>query len=145
MIPTWQEYFFDMAKTATSRSNCKKASVGAVIVDPQTKFIIATGYNGTPSGIESCKERGNCYRIDNNIESGTRYETCRSIHAEQNAIIQAGQERCRWKHMYLYGHEMVCILCKRFIIQSGITKVFLRKGEGYEIKIINVREDWRDL
>ena len=85
-IKSWTDYFIDMAKTCSSRSNCLRAQVGAVIVG-QDKKIKATGYNGTPSGVESCYERGECYRIKNNIPSGTCYETCRSIHAEQNAII----------------------------------------------------------
>ena len=83
-IKPWDEYFLDLAKTCASRSNCLRAQVGAVIVG-QDKKIKATGYNGTPSKVESCAERGECYRICNNIPSGTRYETCRSIHAEQNA------------------------------------------------------------
>jgi dCMP deaminase len=144
-IPEWNEYFFDLAKTASKRSNCLRASVGAVIINPQTKFIRSTGFNGTPSKIESCKERGSCYRMDNNIESGTRYETCRSIHAEQNAIIQAGQERTNRCHMYIYGHSMVCVLCKRFILQAGITAVFLKKDDNSDVQIINPREDWNDL
>ena len=92
-IKPWDDYFLDLAKTCASRSNCLRAQVGAVIVG-EDKKIKATGYNGTPSKVESCAERGECYRIKNNIPSGTKYETCRSIHAEQNAIIQAGQDRC---------------------------------------------------
>ena len=93
-IKSWEDYFLDLAKTCASRSNCIRAQVGAVIVG-EDKKIKATGYNGTPSKVESCAERGECYRIKHNIQSGTRYETCRSIHAEQNAIIQAGQDRCK--------------------------------------------------
>lgn len=89
-MKSWNEYFLDLAKTCASRSNCIRAQVGAVIVG-EDKKIKATGYNGTPSKVESCYERGECYRIKHNIPSGTRYETCRSIHAEQNAIIQAGR------------------------------------------------------
>ena len=99
-IKPWAEYFMDLAKTCSSRSNCLRAQVGAVIVG-QDKKIKATGYNGTPSGVESCYERGECYRIKNDIQSGTRYETCRSIHAEQNAIIQAGQDRCMGACIYM--------------------------------------------
>ena len=101
-IKSWTDYFLDLAKTCSSRSNCLRAQVGAVIVGVDKK-IKATGYNGTPSGVESCYERGECYRIKNNIPSGTCYETCRSIHAEQNAIIQAGQDRCMGASMYIYG------------------------------------------
>jgi len=117
MIKPWNEYFLDMAKTCAARSNCLRAQVGAVIVGADKK-IKATGYNGTPTKVISCYELGECYRIKNNIPSGTCYETCRSIHAEQNAIIQAGQDRCQDATMYIYGHTMICILCKRFIVQA---------------------------
>ncbi|GEM_PF-183849 len=137
----WHKYFFNIACDVSLRSNCIRANVGALIVD-EHNHIKATGYNGTPSKIESCKERGLCYRMENNIESGTRYETCRSIHAEQNAIIQAGESVARGCNMYIYGHNMVCILCKRFILQAGIEKVFLLKAFGEPMHTIFVREDW---
>src|SRR5574344_1561389 len=132
-IKPWTEYFMDLAKTCATRSNCLRANVGAVIVG-EDKKIKATGYNGTPSKVISCYELGKCYRIENKIPSGTRYETCRSIHAEQNAIIQAGQDRCKNATMYIYGHEFICILCKRFIVQAGIKNVVLKKDENSEIK-----------
>lgn len=136
---SWDNYFFEIAKTVALRSNCIRAQVGAVIVD-QCRHIKATGYNGVPSKVISCNERGNCYRIENNVPSGTRYETCRSIHAEQNAIIQAGEDKCRGNIMYIYGHDQVCILCKRFIVQSGIKKVFLKKNEASDVVIIDVQD-----
>lgn len=138
-IKSWTDYFLDMAKTCSSRSNCLRAQVGAVIVG-QDKKIKATGYNGTPSKVESCYERGSCFRIDNNIKSGTRYETCRSIHAEQNAIIQAGQDRCAGATMYIYGHDFICILCKRFIVQAGIVDVYLKKDDNSPIHHVSVDE-----
>lgn len=143
-IKPWNEYFLEIAKTCASRSNCIKAQVGAVIVG-EDKKIKATGYNGVPSKVESCAERGSCYRIEHNIESGTRYETCRSIHAEQNAIIQAGQDRCQGATMYIYGHEIICILCKRFICQAGIKDVYLQKDENSEIKYVKVEDIRREL
>lgn len=138
-IMNWTEYFLEMAKTASKRSNCLRARVGAVITDTSNK-VKSTGYNGTPSGVISCMERGSCYRIQHNIPSGTRYETCRSIHAEQNSIIQAGEERCKGANMYIYGHDFICILCKRFIVQAGIEKVYIRKSDDTEIKMVT-RED----
>ena len=143
-IKPWEEYFMDLAKTCASRSNCIRANVGAVIVGDDRK-IKATGYNGTPSGVESCYERGECYRIKHNIPSGTRYETCRSIHAEQNAIIQAGQDRCMGTSMYIYGHYFICILCKRFIIQAGIKQVFLRKDDNSPIIMVTAEEIRNEL
>lgn len=136
MVKEWNEYFLEIAKTCASRSNCLRAQVGAVIVG-EDKKIKATGYNGTPSKVISCYETGKCYRIEKNIPSGTMYETCRSIHAEQNAIIQAGQDRCTNATMYIYGHNFICILCKRFIVQSGIKDIYLRKDDNSPIEHIS--------
>ncbi len=144
MIKPWNEYFLEIAKTCATRSNCFRAKVGAVIVG-EDKKIKATGYNGTPSKVVSCYELGKCYRIENNIPSGTMYETCRSIHAEQNAIIQAGQDRCKGATMYIYGHEFICILCKRFIVQSGIKEVYLLKDENSHVKHVSVEEIRKEL
>ena len=143
-IKSWDEYFLDMAKTCASRSNCIRAQVGAVIVG-EDKKIKATGYNGTPSKVESCYDRGECYRIKNNIASGTKYETCRSIHAEQNAIIQAGQDRCKGATIYIWGHNFICILCKRFIVQSGITHCVLKKNDDSPIVRVSVEDIRREL
>ena len=123
-LKSWEDYFLDLAKTCASRSNCLRAQVGAVIVG-EDKKIKATGYN--------------------KIESGTRYETCRSIHAEQNAIIQAGQDRCKDATMYIWGHNFICILCKRFIVQSGIKNVVLRKDENSPILHVTVDDIRREL
>lgn len=131
-MKNWDEYFLEIAKTVSSRSNCIRAQVGAVIVD-KNKTIKSTGYNGTPSKVVSCMELGYCYREANKIESGTRYETCRSIHAEQNAIIQAGMDKCRDATIYIYGHNFVCILCKRFIVQSGIKNIVIQKDQNSPI------------
>ncbi|MBO5948034.1 dCMP deaminase family protein [bacterium] len=144
MVKEWNDYFLEIAKTCASRSNCIRAQVGAVIVGPDKK-IKATGYNGTPSKVISCLERGECYRIKHNIPSGTRYETCRSIHAEQNAIIQAGQDRAQGCTMYIWGHEMICILCKRFIVQAGIKDVYLQKDINSPIKYVSVEDIKKEL
>ena len=135
----WNEYFLEIARTVAKRSNCLRAQVGAVIVGTDKK-IKATGYNGVPSKVVSCMELGYCYRIANNSPSGTRYETCRSIHAEQNAIIQAGQDRCMGSSMYIWGHNFICILCKRFIVQSGIETIYLKKDENSPIEIVTAQQ-----
>lgn len=135
----WNDYFLEIARTVSKRSNCLRAQVGAVIVGTDKK-IKATGYNGTPSKVVSCMELGYCYRMQNNIQSGTRYETCRSIHAEQNAIIQAGQDRCMGSSMYIWGHNFICILCKRFIVQSGIETIYLKKDENSPIEIVTAQQ-----
>ncbi len=140
----WNKYFLEIAKTVSKRSNCLRAHVGAVIVGSDKK-IKATGYNGVPSKVVSCMELGECYRIKNNIPSGTRYETCRSIHAEQNAIIQAGQDRCQNGTMYIWGHNFICILCKRFIVQSGIETIYLQKDENSPIERVSAEELKKEL
>lgn len=138
--PDWDEYFINIAKVVASRSTCLRAQVGSVVVDSRKK-IKSTGYNGMPHKVVNCIELGECYRIKNKIESGTRYETCRAIHSEQNAIIQAGEENCTGSALYIFGHKMVCTLCKRFIIQSGIIRVVLRHDSDSPILMINP-EDW---
>ena len=140
----WNNYFLEIAKTVSKRSNCLRAQVGAVIVGSDKK-IKATGYNGVPSKVVSCMELGECYRIKNNIPSGTCYETCRSIHAEQNAIIQAGQDRCIGATMYIWGHNFICILCKRFILQAGIKKVILKKDENSPVLTVTADEIRKEL
>lgn len=132
MRPSFEEYFMGLAKQAATRSNCIRAQVGAIVVDLNNK-IKSTGYNGTPTGVTSCLEKGTCYRLTHNIPSGTMYETCQSVHAEMNAIIQAGEGLCRDGSIYIFGHNQVCILCKRFIIQSGIRDIYLQKSDGEEI------------
>lgn len=144
MRPNWHEYFLDIARVVSSRSTCLRAQVGAVIVDKRHK-IKSTGYNGSPHGVENCIERGHCYRIIHHIESGTRYETCRAIHAEQNAIIQAGEENCIGSTLYLYGHSYPCLLCKRFILQSGIERVFILKNQESKIEEIDPKTWIKDL
>ena len=143
-IIEWDEYFSEIAKTASKRSNCIRAQVGAVIVAPD-RTIRSTGYNGVPSKVTSCMERGECYRVKHDIESGTRYETCRSIHAEQNAIIQAGLARSTGCSMYIWGHQMICILCKRFIAQSGIEYVYLKKDDKSPIVKVSVDDIRKEL
>lgn len=138
----WDNYFMEIAKTCSKRSNCIRANVGAVIVNEETRTIVSTGYNGVPSKVESCYERMYCYRQENNIPSGTQYETCRSIHAEQNAIIQAGLSRTRGTTMYVYGHDQICMLCRRFIIQAGIQRVVISK-DGQLFQLINT-DIWKE-
>ena len=144
MVKPWNDYFLEIAKTCASRSNCIRAQAGAVIVG-EDKKIKATGYNGTPSKVVACMELGYCYRVENNIPSGTMYETCRSIHAEQNAIIQAGQDRCKGATMYIYGHNFICILCKRFIVQAGIKDVYLQKETGAPVEYIDCEQIRQEL
>jgi dCMP deaminase len=139
--PAWDEYFLRFAAQAAARSDCLRAQVGAVIVNSRRK-VKGTGYNNSPVGVESCLARGYCYRVEHNIESGTRYETCRSIHAEQNAIIQAGEDNCVGSTIYVFGHNQVCILCKRFIINAGIVRVLLQEDPNSGVIEVDPQE-WR--
>jgi dCMP deaminase len=142
--PNWDEYFFGFAAQAAKRSDCLRAQVGAVIVNPRLK-VKGTGYNNSPVGVESCLARGRCFRIEHGIESGSRYETCRSIHAEQNAIIQAGEDNCVGSAIYVFGHDQVCILCKRFILNAGIGRVLLQKNHGSAVFEVDPRGWLKDL
>ena len=135
----WNEYFLEIARTVAKRSNCIRAQVGAVIVGADKK-IKATGYNGVPSKVISCMELGFCYRMKNNIPSGTRYETCRSIHAEQNAIIQAAKLGVSIEGATLYCTHQPCSICAKMIINSGISTVVVRTSPT-EYRIIKVA-DW---
>lgn len=125
-----------MADVASSRGTCIRRNYGAVIVKDDR--IIATGYTGAPRGCRNCSDIGTCRRQELNVPSGQRYELCRSVHAEQNAIIQANGQETIGASIYIVGHdantnELVdgypCLLCKRMIINAGISEVILRKAD----------------
>ena len=126
----------NITKEVAQRSTCIRAKVGAIIVrDDQ---IVATGYAGAPRGTKDCSEHNNCYRQEQNIESGTRYEMCRSVHSEQNAIINAARAGVSvlGGTMYLYmerGGVVVdtgaCLLCKKMIINAGIKYLTSRRAD----------------
>ena len=135
--PSKENYFLALAKQVSKRSTCLRRQVGAVIVS-EDGYVVATGYNGVPSGIVSCMEKGFCYRQKHKIKSGTQYETCQSIHAEQNAIIQAGIRLCKNSVMYIYGHDFVCMMCKRFIVQSGLSKVIIKMDSKTPTQVVSL-------
>jgi len=119
--PEWDEYFIEMAKLVATRSNCVSRKVGAVItVDNQ---IVSTGYNGAPKGLKHCVDNGGCLRKLNNIESGTRQEVCRAVHAEQNAIISAAVKGVSIKGGTLYVNTYPCSICTRMLINAEIEKI----------------------
>lgn len=124
--PTIDEYFMNIAKVVATRSTCLRHHVGAVIV--RDKRIISTGYNGSPKGLKHCLDIG-CIRDQENIESGTKVEICRAIHAEQNAIIQAALHGTSTEGATLYCTHQPCIICAKMIINAGIIKVVY--GEDY--------------
>ena len=143
-----ENYYLDIADAVLNRSTCLRRKYGAIIV--RNDEIISTGYNGAPRGRVNCTELGHCTRDELGIPSGQRYELCRSVHAEANAIISAARRDMLGATLYLVGRDaktgallddtMPCSMCKRLIINAGITQVVVSTGEGaYEL--IHVR-DW---
>ena len=135
--------YLNVAEAFAYRSTCIKRKYGAVIV--KNDVVVSTGYNGSPRGYDNCCDIGTCLRMERNMHQGEGYDICRAIHAEQNAIIQAGQDRCKGSTMYIWGHNFICILCKRFIVQSGIKDVVLRKDENSPVLHVTVDDIRREL
>ncbi|HPL63838.1 MAG TPA: cytidine/deoxycytidylate deaminase family protein [Syntrophales bacterium] len=123
--PSWDEYFMGIVDLVSKRSTCLRRSVGAVIV--ADKRILATGYNGAPSGIRHCLDTG-CLRERLQVASGERHELCRGLHAEQNAIIQSALHGVSIKGATLYCSNHPCVICAKMIINAGIVRVLYRDG-----------------
>ena len=117
---SWDEYFMKIADLVSQRSTCLRRQVGCVIV--RDKRILATGYNGAPSGLKHCEEIG-CLRNKLRIPSGERQELCRGLHAEQNTIIQAALMGVSLKRSTLYCTHQPCVLCAKMLINAGIKKI----------------------
>lgn len=141
-------YYLDIAETVSKRSTCLRRIYGAVIVNNDE--IIATGYVGAPRGRANCSDLNFCIRTKLSVPRGERYELCRSVHAEANAIISAPREKMLGATIYLVGFEMPdmtyiqnansCSMCKRMIINAGIDTVVIRDNkEDYRIIDVN---DW---
>ena len=143
-----ENYYLDIADSALQRSTCLRRKYGAIIVGNDE--ILATGYNGAPRGRKNCCDISFCYREQLQIPSGERYELCRSVHAEANAIISASRRDMMGGVMYLVGRDAKtnqllndttpCSMCRRLIINSGIKTVVTRIGAETYV-ITNVR-DW---
>jgi dCMP deaminase len=118
--PAWDDYFLDIVGLVAKRATCLRRSVGAALV--RDRRILATGYNGAPSGLRHCLEIG-CLREQNHIPSGERHELCRGLHAEQNAIIQAALHGVSVKGATLYCTNHPCIICAKMIINAGIVRI----------------------
>lgn len=118
--PTWDEYFMKMASLVAERSTCLRHHVGAIIV--KEKRALTTGYNGSAKGMKDCLELG-CLRDELGIESGTRHEICRAIHAEQNAIIQAGVHGINISNSTMYCTHTPCMICAKMIVNAGIKEI----------------------
>lgn len=131
----WDRRFLEMAELVATWSSCyqENRQVGAVIV--KDKRIMTTGYNGAPSGIVSCKTRGECLRRKMNVASGTQLELCYAVHAEQNAIAQAAKLGVSVEGATLYCTHQPCVICCKMIINSGIKRVVYRYGYPDEFSI----------
>ncbi len=114
-----------IAQLVATRSTCLRRKVGAVLV--KDKRVIATGYNGAPTGVRHCEETG-CLREQLGIKSGERHELCRGLHAEQNVIISAAYYGVTTEGTTLYSTHLPCIICSKMLINAGIEKVFYLDG-----------------
>ncbi len=141
-------YYLDLAEMVAQRGTCLRRNFGAVIVNHDE--VISTGYTGAPRGRKNCSDLGFCIRQNLNIPRGERYELCRSVHAEANAIISASRDKMLGGTLYLCGLEMdsgeyvqnasSCSMCKRMIINAGIEKVYVRDNRD-EYRMVEVA-DW---
>ena len=123
--PSWDEYFMDITKRVATRSTCLRRAVGALLV--HDKRIIASGYNGGPTGLAHCLDIG-CLREKLGIPSGQQHELCRGIHAEQNAIIQAARYGVSIEGATLYCTTQPCTQCTKMLINAGITEIVYAEG-----------------
>lgn len=141
-------YYLDIAETVAGRSTCLRRRYGAIIV--KNDEIISTGYNGAPRGRKNCIDLNRCIREEMNVPSGERYELCRSVHAEANCIISASRKDMLGATLYLACRDgktdelmsgtSSCTMCRRQIINAGISQVIIRDTKD-DYRIVNV-EDW---
>ena len=144
-------YYLDIAEAVSERGTCLRRNYGAIIV--KNDEIISTGYVGAPRGRKNCSDLGVCIRSELNIPRGERYEVCRCVHAEANAIISASRDEMIGATMYLVGKEVStgdyvkeansCSMCKRMIINAGIKNVIIRDNKE-EFRTIDVNSEWVD-
>ena len=136
--PNKDEYYLNIAHEVCRRGTCLRRQYGAVIVKDDQ--IVSAGYAGAPRGVANCSDLGVCLREELAIPAGQRYELCRSVHAEMNAVIHASRSQTLGAVMYLAGIEAVtgqptenpepCLLCRRVIINAGISRVVVRPRSG---------------
>ena len=135
----WDERFMQMAQVIAGWASCHKQNrkIGCVIV--KNKRIMTTGYNGAPSGVKTCMERGECLREKLGIASGTQQEICYATHAEQNAIIQAAKLGVSIDGATLYCTHQPCVICAKMIINAGIKRIVYSEGypDEFSVKIID--------
>ena len=128
MFTKWDHRFMEMAQLVSTWASCyqQERKVGAVIV--KDKRVMTTGYNGAPSGVKTCVERGECLRKKLGIPSGTRHEMCYAVHAEQNAIIQAAKVGVSTEGATIYITLQPCVICAKMLVNAGITRI-VHRGE----------------
>lgn len=133
--PDWDEYFMQITQLVATRSTCSRRQVGAMLV--KEKNILATGYNGVPSGITHCDVTG-CLRDQLKVPSGERHELCRGLHAEQNAIIQAARHGVNISGSTLYCTDSPCIICSKMLINAGVNEVIYARGypDGLSLEML---------
>ncbi len=144
-------YYLDIAGTVLERSTCMRRHYGAIIV--QDDEIVSSGYNGAPRGRKNCGDLGCCAREAMHIPSGERYELCRSVHAEANAIISAPRREVLGATLYMACKDPAtgelipgstsCSMCRRLIINAGIAKVVIRDTPT-EYRVVDVEREWID-
>lgn len=123
--PAWDEYFMAITAEVAERATCTRRKIGAVLV--KDKRILATGYNGAPSGLPHCDVAG-CLREQRAIPSGTQHELCRGIHAEQNAVIQAARHGTAIDGSTVYCTHQPCVLCAKILINAGVQRIVYRES-----------------
>jgi dCMP deaminase len=128
--PSWDEYFLEVAQLVSKRATCLRRKVGAVAV--KGKRILATGYNGAPSGLGHCLDIG-CPREKQGVPSGQRQELCRALHAEQNVIIQALLHRIELHGATIYATNQPCTTCAKMLIGVGIKDIVILEGYPDEL------------
>ncbi len=129
-----ENYYLDIAETVIERATCLRRRYGAIIV--KNDEIISTGYNGAPRGRKNCVDLGCCTRESMNVPHGERYELCRSVHAEANALYLAGKDAATGAILY---DAQSCAMCRRMIINAGLKNVVTRTGPG-QFRVVDVQE-----
>lgn len=133
--PSWDDYFMAIVEDVATRSTCRRRRVGAILV--KDKRIIATGYNGGPTGLAHCLDIG-CLREQLGIPSGQQHELCRGVHAEQNAIIQAARYGVHTDGSVLYCTTQPCVQCTKMLLNAGVSEIVFREGypDGLALELL---------
>jgi dCMP deaminase len=148
--PSKDQYYLSIAREVCRRGTCLRRQYGAVIVNDDQ--IVSTGYAGAPRGVANCVDMGVCLRQQLDVPAGQRYELCRSVHAEMNAVIHASRAQTLGATLYLAGIEVAsglptqhpepCLLCRRVIINAGIAKVVMQPRDQDIVHLDP--QDWID-